>query len=176
GLWPDLPPLFTGRPNEQGKGGAMIMPQECSLVCFDCKQNVVYVVGKYKCPLCDRTIVDREIESLVVALNLADILTERSCEGHNGDDGLFSFPWVVIAPVQDHDKVLNNVKILLFHYNKTIEEQNQWEVQCLYREDRHWIVPVGKNDRRLSEMQASARLLAKFIEKQATFCLQGTHE
>ncbi len=136
------------------------MFQECEIVCFDCKQTISYRIGTYLCPSCSRAIVDPEIESLVVTLNIAGVQTERSCQGHNCNDVFYPFPWVVIAPCEN---MLSSAEILIFRYNCTVGERDRWETQYLYREDRHWIVPIHR-DLRLGNLQASAKLLAEFIE------------
>ncbi|GEM_PF-1775772 len=142
---------------------------KCNVLCEKCEKNTPYQENeKNRCVFCgNELLIDREIESLVVALNKVGIITFASCAGvQDGfDRGLRSYPWVAVL---NDDRNTESVKRILEGYNERIGRRadKEWEVefQKTTMGISWFIVPKGK-ERSIEKLWREADLLSKYIRE-----------
>ena len=135
---------------------------KCFLVCYSCKKGFDYSIEETYCRNCGESILDPGIKSLVFALNFYGIMTERSCEGHEGfDDGYHDYPWVTI-----YDNDLEKIRLMIDGYNLMISKLDtglsRWKVGLNVSARRYWLFPED-NYKRARSLQKESEALARFI-------------
>ncbi len=139
------------------------------LVCYNCKRGHNYSIDDDFCIFCKDRILDPGIKELVFSLNNSGIKTERSCEGHEGSDWHYDFPWVVIS----FEKDLTKLEGIIDAYNsfvRPLRDLSLWEVSFNVEGLRYWLVPKEKQ-RTVVRLRKDSAYLAKFISKYSkSFC------
>ena len=114
---------------------------------------------------------------MVFSLNNSGIRTERSCEGHEGSDWHYDFPWVVIS----FEKDLTKLEGIIDAYNsfvRPLRDLSLWEVSFNVEGLRYWLVPKEKQ-RTVVRLRKDSAYLAKFISKYSKTllrCFNGLRE
>lgn len=135
----------------------------CFLVCYSCKKGFDYFMEETYCRNCGESIVDPGIKSLVFALNLYGIATERSCEGHEGfDDSYHNYPWATLYDDNDLEKI----RLMIDSYNLMIVKLDtglsRWKLGLNVSSLRYWLFPED-NYRATCSLQEESEILAQFI-------------
>jgi len=135
---------------------------KCFLVCYSCRKANNYSIKEGVCRNCGEPI-DPGVKLLVFALNLRGIATERSCEGHEGDENYFhTFPWVTIY----HKDDLEKLELMVNEYNSSIansnDELSRWRVGFNISARKYWIFPEDSY-KRVGSLQKESGILARFI-------------
>ena len=134
------------------------------LVCYSCKKGFDYSIEETCCRNCGESIVDPGIKSLVFAVNLCGIETEKSCEGHEGfDEGYYyDHPWIVIH----NDNDLEKIRLIVDSYNLMISKLDnglsRWKAGLNVSSRKYWLFPEDSY-KRVQSLQKESEILARFI-------------
>ncbi len=110
------------------------------------------------------SVSDRKIAELVMILNKRGLETFKSCQGHNGDDWRWNFPWVAFLG----DSQVKRIRRIIKEYNKNCAfDEEKWEVKFtekLFEEKPvYWLRPIH-HYKKLEFLQAQIKNLANYLD------------